>query len=83
MEEELLAKQATMVVTPCEEQFNLKPLNAFVQNSISKWKDQGLLQLGMLKDEYHLVAIAREHCKYLKFIYNGLIFKFTCLSFGL
>jgi len=36
-----------------------------------------------LKDAYHSVAIAKEHCKYLHFLWDGQIYKFTCLPFGL
>ena len=35
-----------------------------------------------LKNAYHSVAIAKEHCKYLCFLWNGRIYEFTCPPFG-
>jgi len=72
---------------------NLKPLNGFVQKQHFKMEGSSmvkdLLQPGdwmcylNLKDAYHSVSIAKEHRKYLRFIWNGQIFEFTCLPFGL
>lgn len=72
---------------------NLKPLNGFVQKQHFKMEGSSmvkdLLQPGDwmcsldLKDAYYSVAIAKEHRKYLRFIWNGQIFEFTCLPFGL
>jgi len=36
-----------------------------------------------LKDAYLSVAIVQEHQRFLRFIWNGRIFEFTCLPFGL
>jgi len=72
---------------------NLKPLNGFVQKQHFKMEGsrmvKDLLQPGDwmcsldLKDAYHSVSIAKEHRKYLRFIWNGKIYEFTCLPFGL
>jgi len=71
---------------------NLRPLNIFVQKQYFKMEGSGMvkdiLQPGDwmcsldLKDAYHLVPIAKEHCKFLRFVWNGQIFKFNCLPFG-
>ena len=72
---------------------NLKPLNAFIQKShfkmegVSMIKD--VLQPGDwmcsldLKDAYLSVSITKEHQRYLRFLWEGRIFEFTCLPFGL
>jgi len=72
---------------------NLKPLNAFVQKSHFKMEGlsmiRDLLQPGDwmcsldLKDAYLSVSIAQEDRKYLRFLWDGRIFEFTCLPFGL
>jgi len=72
---------------------NLKPLNGFVQKQHFKMEGSSMVkdlpQPGDwmcsldLKDAYLLVSIAKEHRKYLRFIWNGQIFEFTCLLFGL
>ena len=36
-----------------------------------------------LKDAYLSVATCRDHRKYLRFIWEGKIFQFTCIPFGL
>ena len=36
-----------------------------------------------LKDAYFSVSIALEHRKYLKFLWRGVLYQFTCLRFGL
>jgi len=36
-----------------------------------------------LKDAYLLVAIAKQHRKYLRFVWEGITYEFTCLPFGL
>ena len=36
-----------------------------------------------LKDAYYSIPVAREHRKYLRFIYNGQLYQFTCLPNGL
>ena len=72
---------------------NLKPLNRFIENhhfkmeGISKVKE--LLRKGDwictvdLKDAYLSVPIARQHRKFLRFVWEGTTFEFTCLPFGL
>ena len=36
-----------------------------------------------LKDTYFSVSIAPEHRKYLKFLWSGVLYQFTCLCFGM
>ena len=36
-----------------------------------------------LKDAYYTVPIAAEHQKFLKFLWRGCMYKFTCLPNGL
>ena len=36
-----------------------------------------------LKDAYYSVPVAKEDQKYLKFIFNGTLYKYTCLPNGL
>ncbi|XP_068704131.1 uncharacterized protein [Montipora foliosa] len=36
-----------------------------------------------LKDAYYTVAIAEEHQKYLKFLFDGKLYQYTCLPNGL
>jgi len=72
---------------------NLKPLNTFIQKEHFKMEGasmiKDLLQQGDwmcsldLKDAYLAVPIAKEHRKYLRFLWSGRIFEFTCLPFGL
>ena len=72
---------------------NLKPLNCFVQKFHFKMEGSGmikdLLRKGDwmctldLKDAYLSVAIVQEHRRFLRFMWNGRIFEFTCLPFGL
>ena len=72
---------------------NLKPLNTFIQKEHFKMEGasmiKDLLQPGDwmcsldLKDAYLTVPIAKEHRKYLRFLWDGRIFEFTCLPFGL
>ena len=72
---------------------NLKPLNTYMANhhfkmeGILKVKD--LLKKGDwmcsvdLKDAYLSVAIAEHHRKFLRFVWEGNTYEFTCLPFGL
>ncbi|XP_043270419.1 uncharacterized protein [Venturia canescens] len=72
---------------------NLKPLNEFIDTSHFKMEDSRTAQRLMyrdcymvtidLKDAYYLVPIASEHRKYLRFSFQGQIFEFTVLPFGL
>lgn len=36
-----------------------------------------------LKDAYYTVPISTDHPKYLKFIFNGSLYQYTCLPNGL
>jgi len=79
--------------SPFRPVINLKPLNTFIQKEHFKMEGasmiKDLLQSGDwmcsldLKDAYLTVQIAKEYHKYLRFLWNGRIFEFTCLSFGL
>ena len=72
---------------------NLKPLNRFMENCHFKMEGIGkvkkLLRKGDwmcmvdLKDAYLSVPIARQHRKFLRFVWEGATFEFTCLPFGL
>ena len=73
--------------------FNLRQLNTFVETT--KFKMEGLALLSStlrendymmkldLKDAYFSIPIAEEHRRYLRFIFNDLIYEFQCLPFGL
>ena len=72
---------------------NLKPLNCFLKNHHFKMEGIGKVkELLMrrdwlctvdLKDAYLSVPIAKHHRKFLRFVWEGTTFKFTCLLFGL
>ena len=72
---------------------NLKPLNTFLANQHFKMEGicrvKELLRKGDwmcsvdLKDAYLSVAIAKHHRKYLRFVWEGTTYEFTCLPFGL
>jgi len=74
-------------------EINLKPLNTFMANHHFKMEGiswvKELLKEGDwmcsvdLKDAYLLVAIAKQHRKYLRFVWEGITYEFTCLPFGL
>lgn len=36
-----------------------------------------------LKDAYYLIAIDKAHRKFLRFLFSGVLYEFTCLPFGL
>lgn len=36
-----------------------------------------------LKDAYYLVAIDKAHIRFLRFMFSGVLYEFTCLPFGL
>ena len=73
--------------------FNLKPLNQFIKKE--HFKMEGMMTVKELvlkqdwfctmdlKDVYLSVAIRRDHRKYLRFIWEGKTFQFTCLPFSL
>ena len=72
---------------------NLKPLNSHMKNQHFKMegihKVKELLRRGDwmcsvdLKDAYLSVPIAESHRKFLRFIWEGTTYEFTCLPFGL
>ena len=72
---------------------NLKPFNEFVQyhhfkmdtlKSAIKMMKPGCYMASIdLKDAYYSVPVAKEHQKYLKFVFNGTLYQYTCLPNGL
>ena len=72
---------------------SLKPLNCFVQKFHFKMEGSEMIKDLLrkedwmctldLKDAYLSVAIVQEHQRFLRFMWNGRIFEFTCLPFGL
>lgn len=72
---------------------NLKRLNKFVQTSHFKMEDyrtaiklitnECYMASVDLKDAYFFINIANCHRKYLRFNYNGKLYEFNCLPFGL
>ncbi|XP_057333596.1 uncharacterized protein LOC130672847 [Microplitis mediator] len=72
---------------------NLKELNNFIDAEHFKLEDLrsacSLLEQGIfmgtidLKDAYFLISVWKPHRKFLRFIFNGKIFEFVCLPFGL
>ena len=72
---------------------NLKNLNKYVQCAHFKMEDyRSVLSLMTkdcymsiidLKDAYHMIPIFEEHHFYLCFEWNGVVYKYTCLPFGL
>ncbi len=73
--------------------FNLKNLNLFV--SYEHFKMEGIENLKYLirnndylvkldlKDAYFLVPVAKEHQKFLRFFWKGILYQYVCLPFGL
>lgn len=69
---------------------NLKPLNEFVENhhfkmdaleSAIRMINPGCyMALIDLKDTYYSVPVAEEHRRYLKSVFNGKLYKYTCLQ---
>ena len=72
---------------------NLKGLNCFVQyhhfkmdtlESAVRLMKHGCFMASIdLKDAYYTIPMAPEHQKFLKFWFNGKLYKFTCLPMGL
>ena len=72
---------------------NLKPIKGYVQKQHFKMEGSGMVKDLLqsddwmcsldLKDAYHSVAITKEHHRYLRFLWDGRIYEFTCLPFGL
>lgn len=73
--------------------FNLKELNKFTHCSHFKLEDYRSAQNIIfknyymasidLKDAYFLIPIYPGHRKYLRFLFNGKLYEFSCLPFGL
>ncbi len=72
---------------------NLKTLNNFVECPHFKMEDYrtacSLIQLNNYmavldqRDAYHAIPLKTDHQKYFKFRYKGILYKYTCLPFGL
>jgi len=72
---------------------NLKKLNKFVKNEHFKMEDYRTVQKLMtrscyfasidLKEAYNLIPISIKHRKFLRFMWKGKLYEFTCLPFGL
>ena len=72
---------------------NLKQLNQYIEyhhfkmdtlDAAIKMMKPGCYMASIdLKDAYYTVAIHSEHQKYLKFIFDGILYQYTCLPNGL
>lgn len=72
---------------------NLKLLNKFIKTNHFKMEDyRTAIKLITkechmasvdLKDAYFFISVAKCHRKYLRFDYNGTLYEFNCLPFGL
>lgn len=72
---------------------NLKALNKYISAPHFKMEDartaSKLIQRGNyaatidLKDAYYLLPINKNHRKFLRFCFDGVLYEFTCLPFGL
>lgn len=72
---------------------NLKLLNKFIKTNHFKMEDyrtaiklitkKCYMASVDLKDAYFFINVAKCHRKYLRFNYNGTLFEFNCLPFGL
>lgn len=72
---------------------NLKDLNEFIEVDHFKMEDMKtvcrLLAPGIfmgtidLKDAYFLIQMNKSDRKYLRFVFQGVIYEFTCVPFGL
>lgn len=72
---------------------NLKKLNEYIYTDHFKLENHktaiNLLEEGYfmatidLRDAYYLLPIHESHRKYLRFRYEGILYEFTCLPFGL
>ena len=73
--------------------FNLKNLNQFVEEFHFKLEDYrtvcNLIEQDCFmcvvdqENAYHVLPIIEAHRKYLRFIWNNIIYQYTCLPFGL
>lgn len=72
---------------------NLKKLNKFLSPPHFKlenlktaqaliWKNCFMTSID-LKDSYFLIPISKSHRKYLRFFFQGILYEFNCLPFGL
>lgn len=72
---------------------NLKRLNKFIETKHFKMEDYRTAAKLItkncymasidLKDAYFLISVQKSHRKYLRFKYNGILYEFNCLPFGL
>lgn len=72
---------------------NLKDLNQFIDpphfkmedgRTVTKLVSQDCYMASLdLKDAYYLIPIDELDRKYLRFTFNGILYQFTCLPFGL
>uniref|UniRef100_A0A1Y1LH23 Reverse transcriptase domain-containing protein n=1 Tax=Photinus pyralis TaxID=7054 RepID=A0A1Y1LH23_PHOPY len=72
---------------------NLKYLNLFVLYKHFKLEDIKVVKTLIcrssflakidLKDAYFLLSVDFDHRKYLRFLFNGMLYQFNCLPFGL
>ena len=72
---------------------NLKDFNSFVKyqkfkmdtlNTILNLMSDNCFMASVdLKDAYYSIPVAKEHRKYLRFIFEGQLYQFTCLPNGL
>lgn len=72
---------------------NLKKLNKFIETIHFKLEDIRMVRDLVrrdcfmatldLKDAYYLVSIEKSYRKYLRFEFDGKLYEFTCLPFGL
>lgn len=72
---------------------NLKSLNTFLYTTHFKMENyktvERLIQRETfmssldLKNAYHLIPIIEQHRKYLRFCFNGKLYQYNCLPFGL
>ncbi|XP_070521812.1 uncharacterized protein [Cardiocondyla obscurior] len=72
---------------------NLKKLNEFIKTTHFKLEDARMTQKLLLRSDYlakldlenayYLKPMSKDSSKYLKFIFQGQYFEFTCLPFGL
>lgn len=72
---------------------NLKKLNEFIDSPHFKMESikvactlvnrNSFMAVIDLKEAYHAIPIDNDHQKFLKFRWNGKLYKYTCLPFGL
>lgn len=72
---------------------NLKSLNKYIKSNHFKMEDyrtaiklitkQCYMASIDLKDSYFFVSVDKPHRKYLRFMYNDILYEFNCLPFGL